>query len=56
MTDISPDNSPHLLTCAQTALMLGMSKAFLARDRWAAKHFGKGPLVPYIKIGPRAVR
>jgi len=39
-----------LLNTAQAALYLGLSKAFLERDRWA------GAKVPFIKIGSRAVR
>ena len=50
------NGSSQLLTSAQAADMLGMSKAFLARDRWAGKRFGKGPQVPFIKCGGRAVR
>lgn len=40
----------ELLNTAEAARMLGMSKAFLERDRWA------GARIPYIKIGSRAVR
>ena len=39
-----------LLNTTQAALYLGLSKAFLERDRWA------GAKVPFIKIGSRAVR
>lgn len=39
-----------LLTTTQAAQFLGLSKAFLERDRWA------GAKVPFIKIGDRAVR
>jgi excisionase family DNA binding protein len=39
-----------LLTTTQAARYLGLSKAFLERDRWA------GAKVPFIKIGERAVR
>ena len=39
-----------LLTTPQAAQFLGMSKAFLERDRWA------GATVPFIKVGSRAVR
>lgn len=39
-----------LLNTAQAARYLGLSKAFLERDRWA------GAKVPFIKIGSRAVR
>jgi len=53
---ISPTSSQQLLTSHEAAQMLGVSKAFLARDRWGGKHFGQGPLVPFIKVGPRAVR
>jgi predicted DNA-binding transcriptional regulator AlpA len=40
----------RLLTTFEAAKYLGLSKAFLERDRWA------GAKVPYIKIGTRAVR
>lgn len=40
----------HLLTTTDAAKFLGVSKAFLERDRWA------GARIPFIKIGTRAVR
>jgi predicted DNA-binding transcriptional regulator AlpA len=40
----------NLLTTKQAAPILGVSVAFLERDRWA------GARVPFIKIGSRAVR
>lgn len=40
----------QLLNTLQAAQFLGLSKAFLERDRWA------GAKVPFIKIGSRAVR
>ena len=40
----------QLLKTQQAADYLGLSKAFLERDRWA------GAKVPFIKIGVRAVR
>lgn len=40
----------QLLTTKQAAQYLGMSEAFLERDRWA------GARIPFIKIGSRAVR
>lgn len=42
-------NEP-LLTTAQAAKFLGISKAFLERDRW------KGATIPFHRIGTRAVR
>lgn len=39
-----------LLTTDQAASYLGVSKAFLERDRWA------GARIPFIKVGTRAVR
>lgn len=39
-----------LLDTKQAAALIGMSVAFLERDRWA------GARIPYIKIGVRAVR
>ena len=40
----------QLLNTSQAANFLGLSKAFLERDRWA------GAKVPFIKISTRAVR
>lgn len=40
----------QLLTTKQAATILGVSVAFLERDRWA------GARVPFIKVGSRAVR
>lgn len=40
----------QLLNTQQAAGFLGVSKAFLERDRWA------GARIPFIKIGARAVR
>lgn len=40
----------ELLTTKQTAKYLGMSAAFLERDRWA------GAKVPFVGIGSRSVR
>lgn len=40
----------QLLTTAEAAKCLGVSKAFLERDRWA------GARIPYVKVGSRAVR
>ena len=39
-----------LLTTKQAAPILGVSEAFLERDRWA------GAKVPFIRVGSRAVR
>ncbi|MCG8052449.1 MAG: helix-turn-helix domain-containing protein [Candidatus Thiodiazotropha endolucinida] len=39
-----------LLNTAEAAQVLGVSKAFLERDRWA------GARIPFVKIGTRAVR
>jgi len=39
-----------LLTTTEAASYLGVSKAFLERDRWA------GARIPFIKVGSRAVR
>ena len=40
----------QLLTTKQAAEILGVSIAFLERDRWA------GARVPFVKVGSRAVR
>jgi len=39
-----------LLCTKEAARYLGVSKAFLERDRWA------GARIPFIKVGSRAVR
>ena len=39
-----------LLTTKEAARYLGVSEAFLERDRWA------GARIPFIKVGSRAVR
>lgn len=39
-----------LLTTKEAARYLGVSKAFLERDRWA------GARIPFLKVGARAVR
>lgn len=39
-----------LLTTAEAAKFLGVSPAFLERDRWA------GARIPFIKVGAKAVR
>jgi len=40
----------YLLNTAEAAKYLGVSKAFLERDRWA------GARVPFVRVGSRAVR
>jgi predicted DNA-binding transcriptional regulator AlpA len=40
----------QLLTTRQVATLLGLSEAFLERDRWS------GAKIPFIKVGARAVR
>lgn len=40
----------ELITTKEAAKILGVSKAFLERDRWA------GARIPFIKIGTRGVR
>lgn len=39
-----------LLNTTEAARLLGVSKAFLERDRWA------GARIPFIQVGSRAVR
>ena len=39
-----------LLKTPEAAQVLGVSKAFLERDRWA------GPRIPFVRVGSRAVR
>jgi excisionase family DNA binding protein len=40
----------NLLTTPEAAKFLGVSKAFLERDRWA------GARIQFVKVGSRAVR
>lgn len=40
----------QILNTFEAAKFLGVSKAFLERDRWA------GARIPFIKVGSRAVR
>ena len=40
----------QLVTTSQAAQYLGVSKAFLERDRWA------GARIPFVRIGSRSVR
>jgi excisionase family DNA binding protein len=40
----------RLLNTAEAARFLGVSKAFLERDRWA------GARIPFVRVGERAVR
>lgn len=46
----------QLVATKQAAVILAVSEAFLERDRWAGARNGRGPLIPYVKVGPRAVR
>lgn len=39
-----------LLTTGEAACRLGVSKAFLERDRWA------GARIPFVRVGTRAIR
>lgn len=39
-----------LLTTVEAAEYLGLSKAYLERDRW------QGAIVPYLRIGQRTIR
>ncbi|MCB1737475.1 MAG: helix-turn-helix domain-containing protein, partial [Gammaproteobacteria bacterium] len=43
-------HSKSLMTTSEAATVIGMSRAFLERDRWA------GATIPFIRIGQRAVR
>ncbi len=40
----------HLLSTKQAAEFLGVSEAFLERDRWA------GAKIPFVRVGTRTVR
>lgn len=41
----------YLLNTKEAAKYIGMSKAFLERDRWTGN-----PQIPFVKVGSRAVR
>lgn len=43
-------HSNKLISTTEAAKFLGVSKAFLERDRWA------GARIPFIRVGARAVR
>lgn len=47
---------PRLLTTKEAADFLGVSVAFLDRDRWDGKRNGRGPLIPFVRVGNKAVR
>ena len=59
-SSISPNpplgGDDRLLTTKETAKIIGFSVAFLERDRWAGARNGRGPLIPYVKVGVRGVR
>lgn len=40
----------NLINTTEAARILGVSKAFLERDRWA------GARIPFVRVGGRAVR
>ena len=47
----------HLLTTTEAAQYLGISKAFLERDRWAGARFPyHAARIPFVRVGTRAVR
>ncbi len=51
-----PIKRGELLTTKEAATLLNLSVAFFERDRWEGKKNGAGPLIPYVKIGNKAVR
>lgn len=55
-TTNTPANWDPLLTTKQAAKMLCVSTAFLERDRWQGTSSEIGPLIPFVKVGGRAVR
>ena len=46
----------RLLTSKEAARLLGVSTAYLERDRWAGARNGQGAAIPYVQVGARAVR
>lgn len=45
-----------LLNSEQAAEVLGVSRAFLERDRWLAGQGGTSPVVPFLRVAPKVVR
>ncbi len=43
------------LTTTQAAKFLGVSQAFLERDRWASTRTGHAPRIPFVRVGKRGV-
>ncbi len=54
--NLQPDQQTPLYKTKEAAAFLGLSIAFLDRDRWAGRRNGTGPLIPYVRVGNRAVR
>ena len=50
LSEIAPREPARLLTTKEAARYLGVSTAFLERDRWA------GARIPFVRVGSRAVR
>jgi len=46
----NPMTKDRLMTTKEAARYLGVSAAFLERDRWA------GARIPFVKVGSRAIR
>ena len=53
---INSDEEDDVVSTKEAAVVLGVSPAYLERDRWAGARNGKGPLIPYIKVTQRSVR
>ena len=57
--NISPEQrlpSRRLVTTKEAARFLGVSPAFLERDRWAGARNGQGASIPFVAVGSRAIR
>jgi hypothetical protein len=48
---VNDDQTPVLLKSKEASVMLGMSASYLAQDRMR-----KHPMIPFVKVGHRAVR
>ena len=54
--DNESDQNIRLVSTKEAARILGVSVAFLERDRWAGNLNEAGPRIPYVRTGKRAVR
>ena len=55
LSDTSAPIAPALLTEAEAAIYLGVSRSLLRQQRCEGEREGRAPLVPYVRFG-RAIR